>query len=103
MSPTARLLRQLAARCPLRDLLDDPRVAIGVLEGNVGAVAFARRIRPGNACLRGEGRAVEDIGRLDTAGHDLLVSGHDIGDDQPTMECARLGVRNAFAKRDRSR
>jgi hypothetical protein len=46
---------------------------------------------------------VEDIGRLDTAGHDLVVSGHDIGDDQPTTECARLRVRNSFAKRDRGR
>jgi hypothetical protein len=34
-----RSLRQLAARRPLRDFLDDPRVAIGVLDGNVGAVA----------------------------------------------------------------
>ena len=103
MSPTARLLRQLAARCPLSDLLDDPRVAIGVLEGNVGAVALARRIRTADARLWGERRAVEDLCRLDATGHDLLVSRQDVGDDQPATERAGLGVRNSLAKRDRGR
>jgi hypothetical protein len=97
-----RLLRQLAARRPLRDFLNDPRVTIGVLEGNVGTVALALWIRTADARLRGERRAVEDLGRLDTAGHDMLVSRDDIGDDQPATERAGLGVRNSFAKRDRS-
>jgi MFS family permease len=98
-----RFLRQFAARRPLRDFPDDPRIAIGVLEGNVGTVALALRIGTADARLRGERRAVEDIGRLDTVGHDLLVSGHDIGDDQPAAERTGLGHRNPFAKRDRGR
>src|SRR5580692_5436032 len=98
-----RFLRQFAARRPLRDFPDDPRIAIGVLEGNVGTVALALRIGTADARLRGERRAVEDLGCLDTAGRDLLVSRHDIGDDQPAAERARLGVCDSFAERDGGR
>ena len=97
------LLRQRPARRPLRDFLENPRVAIRVLEGNVGTVTFALWIRTTDARRRGERRAVEDFCRLDTAGHDIFVSRHDIGDDQPVTERAGLGVRNSFTKRDRGR
>ncbi len=69
-----RLLRQLATRRPFRDFLDDPRVAVWILKGDVGTVAPTPWIRAADARLRGERRAVEDFGRLDTAGHDLLVT-----------------------------
>jgi len=74
-----RLFRQLTARRPLRHFLNDPRVAIGVLEGNVGAVALALRIRTGDACFRGKRRTVEDVGRLNTAGHDVHLRRHKEG------------------------
>src|ERR1700753_80021 len=96
-----RLLWQLAARRALRDFLDNPSVAVGILKGNVGGIAFALRIRATDPRLRGEGRAMEDLGGLDTAGHDMFVSRHDIGNDQPGTERAWLGVRNSFANRDR--
>ena len=46
---------------------------------------------------------MEDLGCLDTAGRDLLVSRHDIGDDQPATERAGLGIRDSFAERDGGR
>jgi hypothetical protein len=65
----SRLLRELAAGCATGDFLDDPGVAVGILESDVGAVAFALGVWAADASGWGERRAVEYFSRGDAAGH----------------------------------
>jgi hypothetical protein len=87
----ARLLRQVASGRALRDFLDDPHVTIRVLEGNVGVVALTLGIRAADARLRGERRAMEDLGRFDTARNNMFMS---CNDERLSglQKCLRIGL-----------
>jgi hypothetical protein len=64
----------------------NPRVAIGIFEGDVGAVTLALGIGAADAPRRQKWRAVEHFTRLDAPGHEILVGGFNVGDDQPAPE-----------------
>lgn len=83
-----------------RDLLNDPCVAVRILEGDVGAVALALGVRAADASFRRERRTVEHLSRADAARHDLLVGLVYVGDNQLSPERTGLGICDAFAKRD---
>lgn len=87
-----------AAGRSTRDFLDDPRVAVGIFESDLGAVALALGVRAADASCQGKRRAVEYFTRLDAPGDELLVRGFDVGDDQPAAKRTRLGGRDPLAE-----
>src|SRR5579862_1801224 len=52
---------------PRRDLLDEPRIAVGVVEGEERPVARALRVRAAEPCLQGKRRPVPHLTRFDPA------------------------------------
>jgi len=62
---------------PCRDLLDKPRVAVGVAEGEERTVAGALGVGTGLPSLDRERRAVPHLTRVDAAADDFLTGRHD--------------------------
>src|SRR6478752_5408647 len=72
-----------AARAPRCDRLDQPRITVGVIEGEERAVARALWIRSGKPRLRGKRRTVPHLTRVDAAADEFVVSRLDVRDNQP--------------------
>jgi hypothetical protein len=97
-----------AARCPLGDFLQEPAVAVRVLERGEGAVAGTLRVRARDA-FGGSG-VVEDAGGVAERSVDLdATSGQlgdgflDVGDDQvQAVQCPGCGGGDAGAEDDRA-
>ena len=68
---------------PRRDFLDQPRVAVGILEGAERTVARALRVAAGLPCLDWERRAVPHVTHVDATADELVMGRLDVGDDQP--------------------
>src|SRR5215469_12927448 len=93
----------VTARVPRRDLLDQPRIAIGILEGEERAVARALGIRAAQPRLHGERRAMPHPTRVDATADEFGMGRCDVGDDQRTHGRARRGRSYSLAERDRAR
>ena len=93
----------VTARVPRRDLLDQPRVAIGILEGEERPVARALGIRAAEPCLHGERRAMPHLTRVDATADEFGMGCCDVGDDQRTDRRARRGRSYSLAEGDRAR
>ena len=70
-----------AAGVPHRDFLHKPRIAVGVGEGEEGAVARARWIGARKTCLRRERRPVPHVTRLDATADEFGMSRFDVADN----------------------
>src|SRR5215472_8427879 len=92
-----------AAGMPRCDLLDQPRIAIGILEGKEGTVARALGIRAAEPCLHGERRTMPHLARIDPTADEFGMGRCDVGDDQCTDGRARRGWSYSLAERDRAR
>src|SRR6516165_9370722 len=86
---------------PRRDLLDQPRVAIGIGEGRERPVAGALGVGARLPRLDRERRAVPDVTHLDATADELVIGGLDVGDDQLPLGRAWRGRREFLAERDR--
>src|SRR5215472_12698498 len=86
---------------PRRDLLDQPRVVIGIGEARERPVAGALRVRARLPRLDRERRAVPDGAHLDATADELVIGGLDVGDDQFPLGRAWRGRRESLAERDR--
>src|ERR1700733_11181871 len=91
-----------AARESRCALLDQPRIAVGIGEGEVRPVARALRVGAGKACLDGERRAVPHVARGDATATELVVSRFDVGDDQRRHGRARRRRGYSLAERNRA-
>src|SRR4029077_11906604 len=94
------------ARC---DLLEQPGVAIRVVECSKGKVAAVTGVRPTDPAvafgteLSARFRSMEHLTNLDTAGNEIFAGSFDIGNDQvETLGRARLGRRYLRAELDRA-
>src|SRR5215470_12120631 len=88
---------------PRGDLLDEPDIAVGIIEGAERPVAGAFGVGAGLPCLQRERRAVPDLAGVDAAAGEFVVGRYDVGDDQPPLGRARRGRGESLAKRDRGR
>jgi len=71
-------------RKPCCDLLQNPDVAIGIIEEGSGAVAAALGVETGgHAALTGN---MEELAYLNTASDQRIPSGHNIGDDEVPLK-----------------
>jgi hypothetical protein len=72
------------AREPRRDLLDQPRVAVGIVEGAERPVTGALRVAAGLPRLDGKRRAVPHITHVDATADELVMGRLDVrGDEAP--------------------
>ena len=71
-----------AAGEPRCDLLDQPRIAVGIIEGEERPVARALGVGAGKPCLRGARRAVPHFTRVDATADEFVMSRCDVGDNQ---------------------
>ena len=85
---------------PRRDLLDQPRIAVGIVEGEERPVAGALRVGAGLPCLTGKRGAVPNVTRVDAAADEVVMGRFDVGDDQRSLGRARRGRRDSVAERD---
>src|SRR5215472_18449126 len=88
---------------PRRDLLHQPRIAVGIGEVEERPVTGALRVGTGLARLRGERRAVPDLADLDATAGEFVMGRYDVRDDQPCLGRARRGGGESDAERDRGR
>src|SRR6267143_1751635 len=87
-----QLRRQsLAARETRRDLLDDPQIAVGIVEGAERPVAGALGVGAGLARFDGERRAVPHVTDVDAELEECVVGLLDVGDDEGALDRARGG------------
>src|ERR1700688_2294520 len=71
-----------ATGAPRCDLLDQPRIAVGVTEGEERPIAGTLGVGAGKPCLRGERRPVPHLTRVDATAAEFGMSRFDVGDDQ---------------------
>src|SRR5258706_10103823 len=83
--------RSLPAREPRGHLLDDPQIAVGIVEGAERPVAGALRVDAGLAGLNGERRTVPDVTYLNTELEEPVMSLHDVRDDESPLRRAWRG------------
>src|SRR6266496_5750195 len=83
------------------DLLDEPQIAVGVIEGAEGSVAGALRVDTGLARLDGERRAVPDVAHLDATAGEFVMGRGDVGNDEVALARTWRGLRESLAERDR--
>src|ERR1039457_3352020 len=88
---------------PRRDLLDQPRIAVRIVEGEERPVAGALRVGTGLPSFGGKRRAVPDLARVEATAGEFVMGRFDVGDDQPPLGRARRGRRESRAERDRGR
>src|ERR1700738_3266639 len=89
LSPSRRLISpvelraiSVAAGAPRCDLLDQPRITVGISEGEERSIARALRVRTGKPCFQGERRAVPHRTRLDATADEFGMRRFDVGDNQ---------------------
>ena len=70
------------AREPRGDLLDEPQIAVGIVEGAEGPVAGALGVGAGLARLDGERRAVPHVAHVDAELDEFVMGRLDVGDDE---------------------
>src|SRR5262249_28401058 len=88
---------------PRRDLLDEPRIAIGILKGEERPVARALGIRAAEPCLHGERRTMPHLTRVDATADEFGMGSRDVGDDQRADSRTRRGGSYSLAECDRAR
>ena len=88
---------------PSRDLLGQPRIVVGIGEGEERPVAGALGVGTRLPCLDRKRRAVPDVAHLDAAADKLGMGGLDVGDDQSGLGRAGRGRRESQAEGDRGR
>src|SRR6516165_7366941 len=93
----------VTARVPRGDLLDQPRIALGILEGKERPVARALGIRAAEPCLHGERRTMPHLTRVDATADEFGMGSYDVGDDQCSDGRAGRGRSYSLAERDRAR
>src|SRR6266702_6680438 len=71
-----------AAGVPRCDLLDQPRITVGIIEREERPVARTLGIGAGKPCLRGERRAVPHLTRVNATADEFVMSRFDVGDNQ---------------------
>src|SRR5262249_36033552 len=90
------------ARGPRRDLLDQPDIAVGIVEREKRPVARVLRVGAGLPCLDGERRSVPHVTRVDATADELVMGRFDVRDDQTPLGRARRGGRESLAEGDRT-
>src|SRR5580700_8925753 len=95
--------RSLPARGPRGDLLYEPEIAIGVVEGAEGPVAGALGVRAGLARLDGERRTEPPVTHVDTKFEEFGMGRLDVGDDEGGLNPPRRSRWESQAKCDRGR
>ena len=90
-----------SAREPRGDLLYEPGIAVGIIEGAERPVASALGVGARLPCLDRERRAVPDIAGVDATAGEFVVGRYDVGDGQPALGRARRGRGESGAERDR--
>src|SRR5262249_42943006 len=83
------------------DLLDEPGIAVGIIERAERPVAGVLWVRAGLPCLDRERRAVPDVAGVDAAAGEFVVGRYDVGDGEPPLGRARRGRGESLAERDR--
>ena len=91
------------AREPRGDLLDEPQIAVGIVEGAERPVAGALGVGAGLARLDGERRAVPHVTHVDATVEESVMGRLDVGDDERALGRARRGRCEPQAERDRGR
>src|SRR5450631_2421059 len=91
-----------AAGEPGGNFLDQPRVAIGITEGEERPVARALGVRAGKTCLRRERCAMPHLTRIDATALKFLMSRFDVRDNQSRHGRAGRSRRYSLAERDRA-
>ena len=71
---------------PCGDLLDDPQIGVGIVEGAEGPVAGALGVGAGLARLEGERGAVPDVAYVDATLHERVMGRLDVGDDKRGLD-----------------
>ena len=74
---------------PRGDLLDDPQIAVGIVEGAERPVAGALGVGAGLARLDGERRAVPHVTHVDAELDESVMGRLDVGDDEGALDRAR--------------
>ena len=88
---------------PRRDLLDQPRIAVRIFEGEERPVARALGVGAAEPRLRGERRPVPHPTRVDATANEFVMSRLDVAHDQPTRGRARRGPSYSLTEGDRAR
>ena len=100
LGQSARVVHLDAARESLGDLLQDPRVAVGVRERGAAEVRAALRVEARDAALAG--LDVPDLADLDAAGDQVVTGGDDVVDDEEqALQRAGRHRRRALPELDR--
>ena len=71
-----------AVGVPCCDLLYQPRISVGIIEGEERPVARALGVGAGKACIQRERCAVPYLTRVDATTDEFAMSGIDVGDNQ---------------------
>src|ERR1700722_1906125 len=95
--------RSVAAGEPRGHLLDDPQIAVGIVERAERPVAGALRVDAGLACLDRERRTVPDITYVDAELEESVMSRLDVRDDQGALRPAWRGRVQTQAERNGGR
>src|SRR5258708_12601107 len=67
------------AGVPRCDLLDQPRITVGIVEGEERPIARALGVGAGEPCLRGERRAVPHLTPVDATAAELVMGRFHVG------------------------
>src|SRR6266850_390453 len=95
--------RSLPAWEPRGHLLDDPQIAVGIVEGAERPVAGALGVGAALARLDGERGAVPDVAHVDAKLEKPVMGRHNVRDDKGALRRAWRGRVQSQAERDRGR
>src|ERR1700722_7812427 len=73
------------AGAPCCDFLDEPRIAVGITEGEERRVTRALGVGAGEPCLHRERRAVPHVTHVDATALEFVMSRFDVGVNQPVL------------------
>src|SRR3984957_7920126 len=90
------------AGAPCCDFLDEPRIAVGITEGEERRVTRALGVGAGEPCLHRERRAVPHVTHVDATALEFVMSRFDVGDIQRGRGGARRGRTDSVAQGDRA-
>ena len=85
---------------PRGDLLDNPRIAVWIVEGEERPVACALGVGAYDPRLWRERGAMPHVARLNTTPDQILMGGYDVGDDQRASGRTWRGCGYSLAERD---
>jgi hypothetical protein len=85
---------------PRRDLLDDPRIAVRIVEGEERPVARTLGVGAFDSRLWRERRAMPHVARFNTTPDQILMGRYDVGDNQRASGRTRRGCGYSLAERD---